>query len=393
MSARRTKREPKGGEVGTMSIKVNPSVWSSVFAVPTAVTDEHLRRASGQQLKVLLFVLRHNGEAPELDDIAAGTGLSRDDAADALQYWVETGFLSRDDTPCKPLAAGGQTSPAGQTNPGSQTNAGGQTNPGGQTGAGSQTGAGTGPAAPLPDVPDILPTYEQVAARTLESEKIKWLFRETEARLGKTIGYDTQAKLIMMMDTYGLPPEVILTIIEYAVSHGKRSMSYIAKMAKNWAEDGVDTLQKAEERLQALAANEKQWHEFESMFTVDAPKYTRQREMFLRKWRGEYKQSYELIRYAYEEMINQINQVRFAYMDKILASWNEAGYQTPADALQGKKKRTGAGGKAGGGKPGGSEKPGSAGRNGNSGASYNSEQYRQKARGPIEYKRRSEDDK
>ena len=36
-----------------MGIRVNPDEWGAVFAVPSSVADEHLRRASGQQLKVL----------------------------------------------------------------------------------------------------------------------------------------------------------------------------------------------------------------------------------------------------------------------------------------------------------------------------------------------------
>lgn len=327
-----------------MGIKVNPSVWNAVFAVPTAIADEHLRRASGQQLKVLLYVLRYNGEDPETAAVAAGTGLTEADAADAMQYWIETGFLFKDGTPAPVQPTAAQQAPA--------------------------------EVRELPDVPDnVLPTYEQVAARTLESPEIRGLFNEAQTRLGKTIGYDTQSKLIMMMDTYGLPAEVILTIIEYAVSHGKTSISYMVKIGKNWAEQGIDTLEKAEEKLQVLADNEKTWKEFTSHFSMNPPPYTKARETLLLKWRNDYKQSYELIVYAYEQMINNINKVQFKYMDKILEDWHARGLTKPQEVLQSKKDFT-AGNKPAGAKP--------AQR-----TSYDSDQYRQKARGPIQYQRRN----
>lgn len=321
-----------------MAIQVNPSVWNSVFAVPTSVTDEHLRRASGQQLKVLLYVLRHNGEDPDETAIAQGTGLSTADASDALSYWVETGFLTRNGE--RPV----QTVPTKAEPPKKQE---------------------------LMDVPDVLPTYDQVTARTLESPELQGLFNEAQIKLGKTIGYDTQSKLLMMMDSYGLPPEVILTIIEYSVSHGKKSMAYICKVGKNWAEDGIDDLEKAEERLQALSRQEKLWKSFVSMIPVEKPRYTKSRMDFLRKWHDEFQQSLELIYYAYEEMINNINKLNFNYMDKILTNWHEKKYQSPVDVIRDKKGNTG-------------------GAATTSQPSYDTDLFRKKATGPIAYKKRSD---
>lgn len=325
-----------------MAIQVNPSVWNSVFAVPTAVTDEHLRRASGQQLKVLLYVLRHNGENPDNAAIAKGTGLSAEDASDALCYWVETGFLYRDGT--KPVQTVSQAIESPKK-------------------------------TELVDVPDVLPTYDQVTARTLESPELQGLFNEAQIKLGKTIGYDTQSKLLMMMDSYGLPPEVILTIIEYSVSHGKSSMAYICKVGKNWAEDGIDDLEKAEERLQKLADQEKLWKQFAAMIPGEKPRYTKSRMDHLRKWHDEFHQSLELICYAYEEMINNINKLNFNYLDKMLTNWHEKKLETPVEVMQEKKA---------------APSPGAPGRK--SQPSYDTNLFKKKATGPIAYKKRSESD-
>lgn len=325
-----------------MGIQVNPSVWNSVFAVPTSVTDEHLRRASGQQLKVLLYVLRHNGDNPDNAAIAKGTGLSVEDAADALSYWVETGFLTRDGTQPVPMEKTTSESPKKKE---------------------------------LVEVPDVLPTYDQVAARTMESPELQGLFNEAQIKLGKTIGYDTQSRLLMMMDSYGLPPEVILTIIEYSVSHGKTSMKYICKVGKNWAEDGIDDLEKAEKRLESLSRQEKLWKEFVALIPGEKPRYTQSRMDHLRKWHEQFHQSLELISYAYEEMINNINKMNFNYLDKILTGWHERKLNTPVEVMQDKKAGTPQTEQAKARKP-----------------SYDTSLFKKKATGPIAYKKRSDTD-
>ncbi|MBQ8062626.1 MAG: DnaD domain protein [Clostridia bacterium] len=340
-----------------MKIQVAPAAWGKVFAVPSSVVEEHLRFASGQQLKVLLYVLAQGGEALELRDIAEGLGMPESEVSDAMQYWVATGYLERDGAEA-PTPAPKQT----------PVNRGGKTEP-------------------LLEVPDIVPTYETVAARLLEDPELKAMFQEVQALMGKTIGYDTQAKFIMMHDSYGLPPEVILTIVEYATRQGK-GVGYICKVGKNWAEDGVTTLEDAMEKLEKLASTDKVWSEFRAQFSSgEAPKATDQRKALLRKWRCTYGQTPELIYYAYETMVEAIDKVNFNYMDKILTRWNEEGLRTPQDVMQAGK--TVAPAASGGGTKTGTSRTKPRGAVDHHKASYDSDAYREKAQGPIEYKRKT----
>lgn len=355
-----------------MSIHVAPELLGRVFFVPKSIVDEHLAYVNGQQLKVLLYVLRHTGEDLEVNDLAGGLRMSAADVSDALQYWLTTGVLQQDGEPvaaAKPAANGG---PVPYTR-------------GGNT-SGTQTPAKKTAQQPLLDVPDIVPTYETVAARLLEDPALKAMFQEVQALMGKTIGYDTQAKFIMMHDTYGLPPEVILTIVDYSVKKGK-GIGYMCKVGKNWAEEGVMTLEDANEKLEKIANTDRAWSEFTGLFTKDPPKATDNRLAFVRKWRFTFGQSSELIYYAYETMVEAIDKVNFNYMDKILTRWNEEGLRTPQDVLQAEKGEAPAAGKAG--------KGTSPKRNskiaGNHKASYDSDKYREKAQGPIAYKRKGEE--
>lgn len=341
-----------------MGIRVNPDEWGAVFAVPSSVADEHLRRASGQQLKVLLLILRHSGESLSRQAIADGTGLSPEDAADALCYWTDTGFLLRDGTAAPQPVATAKTTESPKSKP-------------------QEADA---PKRTLQVLPDITPTYDQVNARVLESPELQGLFTEAQASLGRTLGYDAQAKLLMMVDSYGLPPEVILTIIGYAASRGKTSMAYITSVGKNWAEEGIDDLEKAEDKLRQMDERESLWGEFVSQFPAsERPRRTGDRFHYLVKWRTENGQSLELIRYAYERTIENINKANFKYMDTMLSDWHRKNLKTPTEVLQAKDSPSPTGGNAERGQ-------------GEAAPSYDSGLFRKKATGPIAYRKRSETD-
>lgn len=327
-----------------MKVKVNSAVWGSIFAVPTCIADDHIKMAGGQQLKVLLFVLRHHNEDIDTKDIASGVGLTESDVKDALGYWIETGIVSLDgETPKKIKLAPKDAEKKEE----------------------------------LHALPDVVPTYEQVASRLLEDKNLKDLFFEVQLKLGRTIGYGDQAKLLMMHDYYGLPVEVILTVVEYCVSINKASMSYIGKVAKNWGENEITTLEAADAKLRELRDDERLWKKFASMFTVDPPKYTDIRFSLLKKWYSVNKQSLELIYYAYELMIERINKVDFRYMDRILESWKEKGLRKPQEVIQAESKRTD-----------NLNKPSPSGKRSKN-TSYDSDKVKEKAQAPIEYKRRN----
>ncbi|MBQ1706460.1 MAG: hypothetical protein II033_01700, partial [Clostridia bacterium] len=160
-----------------MSIRVAPELLGRVFFVPKSIVDEHLAYVNGQQLKVLLYVLRHTGEDLEVQDLADGLAMSAADVSDALQYWLTTGVLQRDDVP------GGVTvqpaTPPAASGPVPYTR--GSTAGAGTTSPAPAPAQRTAPQQPLLDVPDIVPTYETVAARLLEDPALKAMFQEVQA--------------------------------------------------------------------------------------------------------------------------------------------------------------------------------------------------------------------
>ena len=75
-----------------MDYILHMGAWNSVFAVPTSLVDRYLKLAGKEQLQVLLWMLRHGGEAVAPETLARELGTDVDSVLDALDYWVQEGL-------------------------------------------------------------------------------------------------------------------------------------------------------------------------------------------------------------------------------------------------------------------------------------------------------------
>lgn len=296
-----------------MHFTLNFGPWNTVFAVPTQIVDRHLKLAGKEQLRVILWMLRHGGEAVSLAEIAAGTGMPEDSAEDALKYWTENGLLAENAGTVVP----GETPavPAVSAAPVSQ-----------------QEVKPVLPAAKTPEPGTgrriLKPDSMHIAKRINESDTIRCLMHETEAILGKTLSPALSADLISIHDDYGLPVEVILMILHYAKQVGKTSTSYISSVARDWADQEIFSIEAADRKLQELDEKQLAWKKVETAcgFYHRAP--SKKEEVFAHSWIIQWTCSPELVTEAYERCVNQTGKVSFAYMNKILEKWYQSGMRT-----------------------------------------------------------------
>lgn len=288
-----------------MSYSVNPSIFKSIFAVPADIVDKHIRLANGDQLKVLLWILRNSPDNPDIDRMCAALKIQKSDAEDYLQYWVLTGVLSD----------GSGTTAQNSQNPVFDTT-------GADTAVKKFESSVSAPSKP---------SNAEIAARIDESPEIGFLFNETQAKLGKTIGYDGQCTLLLLHDHYGLPTEVLFMMIDYCVSIGKTNYSYLEAVGKDWGNREIDTLDKAAEQIAILRKANSIWSEFAKFAGISTPRPTVKQTEYLRRWSEEWKFGIDMISLAYEEMANHTGKLSFAYIEKVLANWHSKGFKTPAD--------------------------------------------------------------
>ena len=291
---------------------IDPAVWGGVFVLPDRLRQE-LKLCSGSFLKALAFVFMNAGVPADAEAVAAGTGLSPGDAADALRYWEERGFLR--DAESAPVAA---DAPAPAAAPAAS--------------------AEKEPKQTV-NVKPVKPSYDMICKRIAEDPGVRELFQEAQMKLGRTIGTADQASLLLLYDYYGLPVEVILAVCEYARLHKKeRNMGYIYSVGADWSKREIDTLEAAEEEINRLNALDKNWPEFARVTGIKTAFPTTAQQKFLATWMEDWKFGFDMLALAYDEMMKNTGKVSFPYMNKVLATWRNDGVVTPEDAAAREKR-------------------------------------------------------
>ena len=280
-----------------------------MFAVPNSVADEHLKLAKELHLKVLLWLLRHDGEAEGLGALAQWLGKPEGDLVDALQFWIDRKIISINN---EQLTMSNENERAVQS---------------------PQVIQKPPAPPPLPPIlPPVRPTAGQILARLEEDPNLRELYRAAEEVLGRTIGYEGHCMLLQLHDTHGLPAEVIYMLLRCCADAGKTNNGYIEAMGRDWGQREIDTIEKADEQIALLKESRSLWGELRRLSGIHAPRPTAAQTEYLRRWHRELSYGIDMIFAAYEEMANHTGKLSFSYMNKILEGWHAQGIRTPEQA-------------------------------------------------------------
>lgn len=292
-----------------MTYRVNGNCMKNTFSVPCGIVDDHIRLASGEQIKVLLMILRHPSGTLNENDIAKALKCSVSDAEDCLQYWTLMGIIEKAD--------GESSAPEKYIPTPVQTE--------------------TKPAQEKPVIEYSRPTLSEVSARMEESPEIRMLLSELQHILGKTFGYDGQSTFIMLYDRFGLPSDVIYMLVSYCVETGKTGFSYIEAVGRDWSEQEIDTCDKAAAKIESLRTANAMWKKIAAQAGLNNPRPTQAQAKKLDYWTNTLKMDFDMIYYAYEIMSENTGKLSFTYMDKILTDWAAKGFKSPEDVDRARK--------------------------------------------------------
>lgn len=297
-----------------MEHKVNSGIWGTMFGVPYVVADNFLKLASGGQIKVLLYILRSSGRGLTNEEIAASTGVTPAEAADAVAFWEQANVL----TPASGEAAPVQglmtpPSPEPEEVPAKE--------------------APQAAAKPQSSKRQNLSSSE-IAELINGSQDISELFTIAETILG-IVNPAMQNSLIWMYTYLGLKKEVIITLISYCRDIDKASPKYIETIAVNWAESEINTLEAAQEDVQRM--NAAQDFEGKIMKTFEMKRRpTTAQSAFIREWQR-LGIAIDIIHYAFEKCVENTDKLSFSYINKVLRSWKDSGYKTAEDVKAAEK--------------------------------------------------------
>lgn len=166
------------------------------------------------------------------------------------------------------------------------------------------------------------PTYSEAQIKQLtNTDEVKWLLNIIEIYLDRLIKPMDLQLILYLYESVGFSAELIMYLYEYCVSKNKKNPSYIEAVAMSWAEEGVDTVEKAEA---ATALYNSNYNAVNKAFGLNrAPGQVE--KQFINKWLNKFGFTIEIIVEACNRTILQTQKPDFKYADKILENWHKKG--------------------------------------------------------------------
>lgn len=285
-----------------MSYHIDLGQWNSIFAVPSAVVDRHLRLASEAQLKVLLYLLRHAGELNDDDSIAKAVGISADELNNAVSFWTERGLIKCD---------GEELSPADSV----------MTEP--------VVTAQVSEKEPQPKNRTavsraVRPDSAFVSKLLHEDSNLAGLMEEAQSVLGKPLSPGDTATLVMLYSTFGLPCEVIAMLINYLAESGSANMRAVERVGIEWSDNGVTSVEGAEREIERMASSHEAWGRISSLLGLHhSGRPTQAQLLNADRWLNIWNFNDEMILEAYERCVNTKGEYNMSYVNAILKKWYE----------------------------------------------------------------------
>lgn len=269
--------------------------------IPNYFIDTYMIHASGEYVKVYLYLLRCMNDPAmsfSISDTADKFEHTEKDIIRALKYWEKMRLLRLEFNADKEL---------------------------------------TGicfldvPAEPGPPPVEEPPRQSYSAAelnRLKEESDIQELLFVAEHYIGHPLNATEMNAILYWRETLNFSADLIDYLIESCVTKNHKSIHYMEKIALSWAKDGITTVTAAKAQTSAhsgiLSAVRK-------AFGIQGRDFVPYEKTYIDTWQKEYGFDEQIIAAACERTIRSIHQVSFEYADKILKNWHRHQVHTMQD--------------------------------------------------------------
>ncbi len=292
--------------------------------------DEYMVLANDAQIKIYLYLLRMSGANLPfgISDIADHFNFMEKDVLRALCYWEKNQLLSLDfdsahnikairilPLPSKePFVSSDTTAPLSQYQQ-----------------------AEIVPLAPKLMISNTLPESSERLEKTNYSADDLVAFKNNnetsqiifiaESYTGKPLSASDMQTLLYIYDKLGFSIDLIDYLIQYCVGRGKKQFSYIQKVAINWYDSHITTVEQAKNHT---GKYDKSVYTIMKALGKNADPTTPE-IAFIRKWSQEWGFSLDLILKACERTVLNTDNHRFEYTNGILSKWHAANVKSLQD--------------------------------------------------------------
>ena len=170
------------------------------------------------------------------------------------------------------------------------------------------------------------------------------LLGEVQRRLGRTLTTEELKILLGLVRYLGLPEDVICVLVTYCIDRARQrgnlrnpSLRAIEKEGYAWAERGIDTLPAAAAFIHSQNLYFSRLGQLQRLLQIRGRSLTAAEEKYARSWL-EMGFEEEALKLAYEKTCLNTGGLNWAYMNKILLRWKDAGYITAEDVRNGDRK-------------------------------------------------------
>ncbi|MDK0983117.1 DnaD domain protein [Clostridium perfringens] len=273
--------------------------------VSNVFIEEYMPKARGEFIKVYLLLLKYNftGEPGVNSSIlATNLNLLESDIMNALNYWHDEGVIklvpidkmNNFKIEFLDLSEGNHSS--------------------------SQNSVDLLSALDENNTKDMLKDIEKLICRPLSTKEMTtYLSWQTELNFSS---------------------ELILILIEYCVSKGKKDVRYIETVALGWHNAGIKSIEEAQAYI---TKTEDKWIKIRKILKylgIQNTEIMKPQETMMEKWLLTYNFSVELILKACDICFERLNRADFKYIDGILGKWFKDGIKTLDDVAKKDVKKT-----------------------------------------------------
>ena len=269
-----------------MNLTVHIPGFGQMFGVPNAVVDQYLKLATPSQLKVLLYLLRNNGQTVDHSEIAKALAISEELVEEAALFWSQTDLFAVTEPAAESVPAETAAEPEQKPAKAPRTNH-----------VSAVSSGKSGDLTPL-----------EIASAIEASDDLKTLFRMSEQQLGRPLRHVEQKALVWMHDYNNIGSDIILTVLLYCKSIDKSSVSYAESIITSWWNDGIQTLPQVTDAINEMEHRRSFTGHIQKAFEMHRKPTPKQQE-YIDLWQDR-KIPLDLITYAYEKTLESIDKLR-----------------------------------------------------------------------------------
>lgn len=178
-----------------------------------------------------------------------------------------------------------------------------------------------------PEDPYKRPVYTETQLEALrQGSDMSMILDAIEVYLGRLLTPHDLSLVAFLSDKLGFSGDLILHLYEYCIGKNKKKWEYIEKVAISWHQEGIDSVEKAQEYS---VMYDTCFNVVNKVFSLGRMPIGPERD-FIRKW-SSWKLPTELLEEACNRTIMNISKPDFKYTDRILESWHKAGATTLAE--------------------------------------------------------------